>query len=65
VTDSGIDAPEVDDTALVRALLMLAPDQVESEVRPIAPDLADCIQAHRSAENAKHAQRMYAETATS
>jgi hypothetical protein len=55
-------ATKIDDLSLAQALLRLTPDDVETHVRPIAPELADCIQAHRSAENAKHAQRMYAET---
>jgi hypothetical protein len=55
------DAPEPDTDALMQALLRLPPDTIDREIRPIAPAIADCLQAHRSAENAKHAHRMFTE----
>jgi hypothetical protein len=62
MTVSGTGAPEVDNADLARALLMISPDAIESEVRPISPEIADLLQAHRNAVAIEMAERTAQET---
>jgi hypothetical protein len=50
------------DMALAQALLRLPPDEIETAVRPISPELADLLMAHTQERAREMAERTVAET---
>jgi len=52
------DNTESDAYALAQALLRLPPDAINSEVRPIAPEIADILLAHQQQHAKQMAERM-------
>ena len=56
--------PEPDTHTLVQALLRLPPDEIDTSVRPISPEIADLLLEQQQAHAREMAQRMAAELLT-
>lgn len=59
---SRTDAPEPDAHALAQALLRLPPDEIDTAVRPIAPEIADLLLNHQQAHATEMAERTVNDT---
>lgn len=56
------DAPEPDTHELVQALLRLPPDEIDTAVRPISPEIADLLLAQQQPHAKEMAERTVKET---